>query len=402
MMSKKFNFLIFTLFFIGFSLFIVWCEKWEAPDYPEAKTGVTPTITRVEPPDSAAGGVNFITVYGTNFSDSLEENQIYFDNLLAENTGGTDTSVTVLRPNIVSDSATVKVFIEDALVVAKYSPYKITQTYSLFGNFLQGKLLRAAAVDADDNLYISQRAPNTVFKITPEGEKTELGVTTKVLYDATISPDGKFLCMTNDTIITAVDLITGEEAIWAYIDEFTDGTKRSEKVRYGDFDQNGYFYTAGSRSGLYIKAPDDSVACPNDSYWNDKIECIRVYDGYLYLLVDVDIVRHEIIDNQGNINPTAESVLNWAETGDYSAATPIYFTFSAEGRIFIGTDYTDPIAVFNPSIGSISEFYKTILPAEASKIVWTSGNILYMIQSGDEVVLRIDMGEPGAPYYGRQ
>ncbi len=403
MKMKKYNILTFTLIFIGCSLFVMTCEKWEAPNYPEGKTGTIPVITRIEPADSAAGGVNFITVYGDNFAQSLDSNCIYFDNLLAENISGTDSSVTVRRPNLVSDSAVVKVYIETALVVAKYSPYKITSTYSVFGNFLQQLLLRSLAVDSDDNLYVSQRAPHTIFKITPEGDKTEICTTTKVLNDARISPSGQLVCMFNDTIITIIDEISGTESIWAYVDSaHADGSKRGEKVQYGDFDQNGYFYTAGNKSGMYVKAPGDSIARPNDTYWNDKIYCIRVYNGYLYLLVDAGIVRHQIIDNAGNINPTAETVLLWTDTGEFSSSTPSYFTFSSNGKIVIGTDNIDPILIYNPADQSFDTLYKGILPTPAMKVVWGNGNILYMIQGGAEVVLKIDMGETGAPYYGRQ
>lgn len=402
---KRFMSLITIMAFLGSLLLIIGCTEWEPPDYAGSLDGPIPVITRVEPPDSAGGGVNLITVVGKNFASTLDSNTIYFDSYIAEKIDGTDSSVTVLRPNLVSDSATVKVLIANALVVAKYFPYKITSVYTEVGDFLEARPIRGITVDAGENLYvlefISSPRSNPVFKITPAGEKTILGSTNKSVNDVKVAPNGALVCMTNDTIITQVDPATQTESIYAYVDEFVAGSKRSKKVQYGDFDQNGYFYTGGSKSGLYVVTPGDSVAqLGNSLYSGDKILCIRVYQNNVYVLLATGIYRTGF-NQSGQLNNEKVEVLKWSEMGDFAAATANWFDFSSDGRIFVATDNSNPLLVFNPADGSQDIYYKSVLPSPATKIAWGTGNYLYMAVGSQEIMLKIDMGITGAPYYGR-
>jgi hypothetical protein len=397
---KRITSLFTIIAFLGSIFLIIGCSNWEAPNYAEPKDGPIPVITSVEPPDSAGGGVNLITVIGTNFASTLDSNTVYFDSYIAEKVEGTASSITVRRPNLVSDSATVKVLIPDALIVAKKFPYKITSVYSEVGNFLEARPIRGIAVDADENLYVSQYRPNSIFKITPAGDKTVIGETNKALNDIKVSPTNVIVCMANDTIITQVDPATQTESIWAYVGDFVAGTKRSKKVQFGDFDQNGYFYTGGNKSGLYVLAPGDSIAQPSSLYASDKILCLRVYQNSVYILLATGIYRTGF-NSSGQLTNEKVEVLKWSDMGDFASSTPNCFDFSGDGRIFVATDNSDPLLVFNPADGSQDFYYKGILPTPATKIAWGTGNYLYMSIGSEEIMLKIDVGITGAPYYGR-
>ena len=400
-MKKSISLIMIMALFISL-LLIFKCSEWGAPDYAEPKDGPIPVITRVEPPDSAGGGVNLITVVGQNFASTLDSNTIYFDSYIAEKVDGNDSSVTVRRPNLVSDSATVKVLIPNALIVAKYYPYKITSVYSEVGNFLEARPIRGIAIDADENLYVLQYIPNVnpVFKVTPTGDKTDAGKTIKAVTDAKIAPSGLLICLANDTMITQVDPATQTESIWAYVDEFVAGSKRSKKVQYGDFDQNGYFYAGGNKSGIYVLAPGDSIAHPSGLYGTDKVLCLRVYQNSIYILLSTGIYRTGF-DQNGQLTNEKVEVLKWSNMGDYATSTANWFDFSSDGKIFVATDNVNPIMVYNPADGSQDVYYKSILPTPATKIAWGTGNYLYLAVGSQEIMLKINMGIAGAPYWGR-
>jgi len=357
----------------------------------------TPVITRLEPDRVASPGFNTIKILGENFAETQDDNKVYFDNISAEIVAASKNSIEVRRPNLVSDSCLVKVVSYDALVVAKYSPYKIEPVMARYGELFENLQLSAIAVDKAENLYIIL-FNRTIFKYTPAREKTVIGeVADRLATDAKFSPDGKFLLLKNYRRIYAMDLATGTETEWMDV---------RKAVSSGDFDSNGIFYVGGRRSDLIVINRTDSTATAIGVYARDEILYIRAYGDYVYLLVDlaspdeanpdIAIWRHQILDEKGNLG-TRELVLNWAETGEYAPSTPKNFTFSADGIMYIGTDYVHPIMMVYPD-GRQNILYKGILPSYAEKLVWGSKNYLYMMLGGDEWnVIQIDMGAPGAP-----
>jgi len=357
----------------------------------------TPGITRLEPDRVASPGFNTIKILGENFAETQDDNKVYFDNISAEIVAASKNSIEVRRPNLVSDSCLVKVVSYNALVVAKYSPYKIEPVMARYGELFDNLQLSAIVVDQMENLYIIQ-FDRTIFKYTPAGEKTVIGeVADRIATDAKFSPDGKFLLLKNYRRIYAMDLETGIETEWMDV---------RKAVSSGDFDSNGIFYAGGRRSDLIVVNRTDSTSLQIGVYARDEILHVRVYGDYVYLLVDlaspdeanpdIAIWRHQILDAEGNLG-ARELVLNWAETGEYAQSTPKNFTFSADGIMYIGTDYVHPIMIVYPDRRK-DILYKGILPSYAEKLVWGSKSYLYMMLGGDEWnIIKIDMGAPGAP-----
>lgn len=358
----------------------------------------TPVITRLEPDRVASPGFNTIKILGENFAETQDDNKVYFNNISAEIIAVSQNSIEVRRPNLVSDSCLVKVVSYDALVVAKYSPYKIEPVMARYGDLFENLQLSTIAVDKAENLYTIQNNPRTIFKYTPTREKTIIAeVADRLATDAKFSPDGKLLLLKNYRRIYALDLATVTETEWM------DARKA---VSFGDFDNNGIFYVGGRKSDLIVINRTDSTATATGVWARDEILDVCAYDGYIYLLVDVAtadaatpdkaIWRHQILDEKGNLG-SRELVLNWAETGEYAQSIPNSLAFSADGIMYIGTDHTHPIMMLYPD-GRQDILYKGILPASAEKLVWGSKNYLYMMIGGDEWnVIQIDMGAPGAP-----
>ena len=363
----------------------------------------TPVITRLDPDSVAPAGVNYITIYGEDFAESLADNQVYFGNVAAEIVDGSTSFITVRRPNLVGDSIIVKLVSYDALIVAKYGPYRIDPVMERYGSFLDNAQLRALDVDADGNLYVIQVAPSILYKIPPDGgEKEIVRETGGVAYDAKVGPDGKLVVVMGSRIISQIDLLTADSTKFA---------EAPKTVRYGDFDSYGNFYVvSNSRSDLYFVASGDTVATSPGLY-NDGFFDVEVFqDGvneYVYLLVElrspnagepgIAIWRHRILDANGTLGER-ELVLDWSQTGEFAESNPATFAVAKDSDgtiIYVGTDHTDPILIFDPDKNSQDILYKGIIPTEAVHLVYDAVNhYIYMLLGGDEWnVLRIDMGE---------
>ncbi len=394
--------------FVVLILFVTGC-KYDVAEPPWEQDFVnppTPVITEIQPPNVAPAGINTITIVGENFAETAEDNKVYFDNVNAEIITASTNSIKVYRPNLVSDSSTIWVISYDAIVTAKYAPYKIDRVMDRYGEFRDNNQLGAIAVDQDENMYAIEIS--TVYKITPDGEKIFIGQTEGNAYDARIGPSGELIILLNSNVISQMDVTTGELMKWAEV---------AKRVRYGDFDGQGNFYTSGRKAGLYIIAQGDTVgesvtiAGVTDVYLNDIIYYVRVYHDnhtgkkYIYLLVELSdpdennpeiaIWRHEILDANGNLSER-ELVLDWSTTGEFAETNPISFAIHEDEDvvvIYVGTDHTDPILMFDPDKNSQNILYKGILPSSAQKLEWGNANYLYMILGGDENnILRIDMG----------
>jgi hypothetical protein len=393
---------------VALILFMTGC-KYEVAEPPWEQDFVnppTPVITEIQPANVAPAGINTITILGENFAETVEDNKVYFDNVNAEIITASTNSITVYRPNLVSDSSTIWVVSYNAIVTAKYAPYKIDRVMDRYGEFRDNNQLGAIAVDQDENMYAIEIS--TVYKITPDGEKIFIGQTEGNAYDARIGPSEELVILMNSTVISQMDVATGEVTKWAEV---------AKRVRYGDFDAQGNFYTSGRKAGLYIVAQGDTVgesvtiAGVTNVYLNDIIYYVRVYHDnhtgkeYIYLLVELSdpdennpelaIWRHEILDANGNLGER-ELVLDWSTTGEFAETNPISFAIHEDEDgvvIYVGTDHTDPILMFDPDKNSQNILYKGILPSSAQKLEWGNTNYLYMILGGDENnVLRIDMG----------
>jgi hypothetical protein len=367
----------------------------------------TPKITGIEPAAEARPGVNTITIRGENFGGVPDTNVVYFDNLIAEIVATSATSVTVRRPNLVTDSCTVKLVSNKALVVAKYSPYKIDPVLERW-DFRANIVLNALAVDNTENLYVVYGDSSTprIFKVTPDGQN--VGVVARanrIPTDARFGPDGKLYLLANTSrSIDVVDLQAGTATQWLRLPS-------GGYVKCGDFDARGYFYVGGTRSDLIVIAPDLSVKSAG-YYASDEIIAVRVYNSYVYVASRVpssggeppgpaSIWRHQI-DASGNVG-AKELVLDMSGTA-FVSRTITAITFSADGTMYIATDSPDPILVANPVAGSVDYFYKSILPPYCKNFYWGRGTYLYMLSGNSNpaqewTVYRVDFGAAGAPYY---
>ena len=392
-------------------------------DTPVVPGTAPPTITGIVPAGSAGPGVNTITINGTNFSGAIDTSAIHSANVdttivysgvyfsspsttaPAEVIELSTTSIKVRRPNLAADSCTVKVVPSKALVAAKFGPYKIAQVIQKNGSFLDNVDLSVVAVDNSENLYVVYTGTRTIYKVTPTGVKTTVGVATRAPTDARIGPGGKLYLTGNNRSIEVVDLQADTVGRWLQL-------PAGRVVKFGDFDANGYFYTAGTRSQLVIVTPSLSVI-QTGLYAADDVLGIRVYNGYVYLAVQAPagtspslaIWKHSLDSVAINGHLGGKQLVLNLDATQFASRTIKAFTFSANGTIYIGTDSPDPLLILDPTTSQLDYFYKGIAPSYCKHFYWGKGNYLYFISGNTSpaqewTVYRVDMGTTGAPYFG--
>lgn len=392
----------------------MWERPYEQPPIPKI-TSVTPT--------QAGAGVNLITINGEQlasvidtlvvYNPTLQKDStfvysgVYFNGVKVEIKNVSATSITVYRPNIVADSCIISVVPKNAIIPAQYTYGRITLVAERFGGFLEGARLGGVCVGNAETLFVCEGAsPYRIWKVTPEGVQQQMtlsGITRRSVYDAKFrSSTNRLYLFGNNREIQQVDVATGVVSRYTQMPS-------GKPVRLGDFDQDGYLYTAGISTDLCIVPPSPPTTLSSvttaGAYQTDEILAIRVYNGYVYVAarqsstqLPAKIYRHQIT-GAGTI-AARELVLDMGTT-QFSSRVVRSLNFSASGLMFVVTESTNPILVYNS--GTLEYFYKDIIPPSGRNSAWGNGNYLYMI-SGDETnetianrwnIIKIDMGETG-------
>ena len=372
--------------------------QWDEP----FDLGAVPEITQIDPPGSAAPGVNYITIYGKNFNGVPDNNGVLFDDfrgnvVSAEILEKSGTEIKIRRPDFSSDSCIIKIIPDSTYLPAKSSLYKVDQVYENYGSFLENLQLAVLAVDKSENLYVVESLSKTIHKISPDGDKTQLGTASRAPTEARFGPDGNLYLLGSDRRIDRVDITTGDITQWTQLPQ-------GRIAKFGDFDGN-YLY-AGQNSGLFIVRFDSSsIVTSSGFYSGEEILAVKAVNGYLYVTSRVSsspakIWKHQILS--GSLS-AQEMVLDMSPTDSvFSSRLVKGITLSSDGNIFIATDAANPILYFNPSTSELDFFYKGILPAYCKYFFWGSQKYIYMIsgninpsQTWD--VFRVDVGTTGAP-----
>lgn len=370
----------------------LWDQPYKAP--------VAPKITQVIPAE-AGGGVNKITINGENLIVNSDTTWVYFNNTPANVISISATSIVVYRPNVVSDSCTIKIIPHDAIQEAVYKPYKITSVVEDYGGFLQNVQLSVLAVDKNENIYVVETLSKSIHKVTPDGTNSVIGKSSYSPYDGKIGPDGNLYLTEKSRVIDEIDVSTGKTSRYTLLPS-------GFVAKYLDFGSNNFVYCGGARTDL-IYFPFDLSAQPVKTgfYKDDDIQAIRFYNGYLYVATinsnnEPAKIWKDKVNSDGSLG-SKEMVFDLNSIPDSAQVTGI--TFGSDGNMYIST-FSDqyPVIILNPSTNSTDVLYKGIIPPYCAGIYWGPGNYLYSINGNTTTsetwkVYRIDMGKKGAPYY---
>jgi hypothetical protein len=374
-----------------------------------------PHIADVQP-SPGLPGVNTITITGENLGGVPDLNGVYFDTTPAEIIGKSTTEIVVRRPDLVADNSVIKVVSDSALVVAKFSYGKIDQVMVRYGDFRDNIALSIVTVDENEIVYVA--TTNRIWRVDLDGVTEAMTLTGQSLRtpnDGTFRNGILYLMAVNNRFIQQVYVQTGEVSAWVQMPP-------GKVVRFGDFDENGYFYAGGGTGAtgtdLCIIPPDPPASLTlNDitlegSYTTEEIQSIRVFNGNVYVVsrplgtqTPSKFWRHTIT-GPGQLG-ARELFFDMATSNTFASRSIRSISFSQNGTVFITTDAPDPILVLYPGTNTLDYFYKNIVPPNGKHSYWGRSTYLYTVTNDPTNadiglrwnIARIDIGMPGAPYY---
>ena len=395
-------------FILPISLFIFYCED---PNYPENiwdendQGNASPSISSVEP-EAAFAGIDTLTISGQNFSENASENLVYFNNMLGEVVNATSTSLSVITPNLVSDSVQIRVAVQGAFLFADHSSlYTLTAAVLDYGPFDQFTDIFSLDLDRDENLIVSlDGTPNAEFWIVDTNQDSA------VWSGALAKGSGMKLGPTGSVYFVNYQR-------FLYKDEQGTPKENSEifKRLNGnatdlDFDSYGNLFVGGAGSTIDVVDINDDGGLTSGVTEAKNLDTLdilslKVLNDYLYVLTttvasDQSIYKMQILDDSGSLGDL-ELVFDWsAYTNKLSSA--LCFTLSESGDLFVGSDSDDQPLTYIQN-GNARGFYSSILTAPISYMAWGNSNYLYLINKTEETnrVQRVDTRMSGADYYGR-
>ena len=395
-------------FTMPISFLIFSCED---PNYPENiwdendQGNASPSISSVEP-EAAFAGIDTLTISGQNFSENSSENLVYFNNMLGEVVNATSTSLSVITPNLVSDSVQIRVAVQGAFLFADHSSlYTLTAAVLDYGPFDQFTDIFSLDLDRDENLIVSlDGTPNAEFWIVDTNQDSA------VWSGALAKGSGMKLGPTGSVYFVNYQR-------FLYKDEQGTPKENSEifKRLNGnatdlDFDSYGNLFVGGAGSTIDVVDINDDGGLTSGVTEAKNLDTLdilslKVLNDYLYVLTttvasDQSIYKMQILDDSGSLGDL-ELVFDWsAYTNKLSSA--LCFTLSESGDLFVGSDSDDQPLTYIQN-GNASGFYTSILTAPISYMAWGNSNYLYLINKTEETnrVQRVDTRMSGADYYGR-
>ena len=300
--------LLLLRFTLPISFLIFSCED---PNYPENiwdendQGNASPSISSVEP-EAAFAGIDTLTISGQNFSENTSENLVYFNNMLGEVINATSTSLSVITPNLVSDSVQIRVAVQGAFLFADHSSlYTLTAAVLDYGPFDQFTDIFSLDLDRDENLIVSMDGtPNAEFWIVDTNQDSA------VWSGALAKGSGMKLGPTGSVYFVNYQR-------FLYKDEQGTPKENSEifKRLNGnatdlDFDSYGNLFVGGAGSTIDVVDINDDGGLTSGVTEAKNLDTLdilslKVFNDYLYVLTttvtsDQSIYKMQILDDSGS------------------------------------------------------------------------------------------------------
>jgi sugar lactone lactonase YvrE len=151
------------------------CEAPEqpvyGPDNPDPNpTGLAPAVMDSISP--AEGYLkDLVTIYGSGFNTTPEFNMVAFGKNTAEVVAATETQLQVRAPNLADKTVNVKVAIKGSEFWSNEGEFTFKPTLTVIDEEIVWP--NGVDVDADGNVYIGSAVDGIIYKITPDGTKSE-------------------------------------------------------------------------------------------------------------------------------------------------------------------------------------------------------------------------------------
>jgi hypothetical protein len=373
---------------LSLALVFVACEGPDQPvydsDHPDPNpTGKNPaTITAINP---ASGYFSeTVTITGTNFNPDPTKDLVKFGNRVGTIVNATSTELTVITPGIIGDSVDVSVAIAGSEYWSDpvgffFKPLPETNDLQVIDEEISWP--NGVAIDADENIYIGSANDEMIYKITPDGDKSEFAPA--LIHGALHFGPGGYLyvCQKDEGNIIRIspDGSTSEDVVDV------------ENPVDFDWDADGNMYIVSDESAVSLFADGTLTELAEVS----TAKNVRVFENSLYVsaIWDGTIWKFDI---------TPDGLEN--QEAVYEGDSPSSFDFASNGLMVLAEAWEISLYTLfqDGSMGPL--MYEEELETPMRYMVW-HGKSLYIVYPGWADVgktLKVYIGLEQAPRYGEQ
>lgn len=390
-----------------FAILMISCDNDVTPTlYQDLPNEDPPVISSVNPPDSGLAGVTQFTITGSNFSADASKNIVYFNGIIAEQIEVSTTRLVVKAPNFVKDSVNIKISVQGVPLFSEVYQVDLKPAISQVLSFQDFELPYAVTTDNSNTLYfnlVSNGVSTGFSKVTSNGtiESFSPKGGESFYREIRYAANGKVYGTRNPPVRA---LFGSEEATAPKAIAVSDQQARLLSM---DIDNNNNIWVGGSGGNIYRISADESNI--QDFPFEPVIQSLRFFNGYLYAAAKTDSIQNiwRMPVNSAQELGEAEDYYNITENLPNLTVNAI--TFSADGNLLMGTNAigADPNSLLVLSPGkTLSQWYPTVISGPIMAFTWDKGNFLYyvrerVVDQQQQLILKINMGMLGAPYYGR-
>lgn len=357
-------------------LVVAGCDTGDGPSLydPDRQTAPDPTVSSIAPTGVVLAGIDEITITGSNFSATPDENLVFFGDVPAEILSASPTELRIKAPNTPGEDIPVRVAVRSATNYSAAQAYTLTPAFVEFGALANSEEPFGITTDSDGNLYVMLNSDGTrqIVEIAPDGTRAAAPFfsTTFDFGSLAYGPDDAIYAVRG--VFAAFRLPEGgTQETFGVISE---GRPLLTAL---DVDGAGNLYVGGnngSEGNIYHIAPDKSVtAYP----LGGNIRAISVFEGAVYAAVTqsgTSSIFRLPADETGALG--SPSV--YADITTLAGAEATALAFAASGDLYVGTSSrTDPIYLIR-SNGTGEVLYPGVLMGPAGRLAYSPGSFLYM------------------------
>ena len=341
---------------------------------PDAQGNPAPVIESVSPEGVVLAGIDEVTITGRNFSATLDENIVVFDDGAGASARGVVTEASATRlvvrvPNLPNPALRIRVAVLGAPDYSNAVSRPLTSAVIPFGNVGRTEELFGVGSDPEGNLYVSlfnEGNSAGIQRIALDGTRSDFFSTTFPWADLALG-NGTLYGVRRVRALFELPAGSAQRVVSA----FQPTNLALAGVTVGP---NGTVYTGGNGGSIYF-VPQSGPAATVP--FTPTVRDLFATNDALYVTGQegtTSQVWRLPITATGLGSPTVVATLP-AGSG---AATSL--VAAADGSVLVGTDATtDPIVVVEPN-GSTSTLYPGVLSGPVTGLAWADGTGLYVVR----------------------